>query len=949
MMGHNHAKSTCLLILLTATLGPALAWTAEAERFRAGDWPQFRRDRFLTGRSTLKGDIAKPAVEWRHFIGQRETLLAVRFENAGPSRLTLPNADQDPDQYEAIRARWGFGKPPYDLDGDGRLTTVEQSQFHKIGKFLPDWPGLQKLEFESGFLKPSQSWSPAIPYYGRLLARKDGKWHPEWQTPAIPYLFFANPVVGDFDNDGRLEVAVAPHDNLWVFDVATGKVKYKTRFKPDGASSGRSYGYLGAHDLDGDGRHEFVMIPTFESHVDVLGWKDGELQARWHRVIESGINRKKTVLNVPAGPVRDVDGDGRFEVVVSTFNAKGDGHWHVEAMDALTGQIKLDLPELYLSGLEDLDGDGSAEMLCSRPDGILVPDATELSVLSVRGGKAVTRWRNKGQSFVTHRDTQRPLHENVSTPYACGLAVRSGVLETGSLPIFLTQRSVDRPRNIMEVFVWQVSTDGSVKKVGHLQGPHLEALAIRAFADKKGGLLIRTRYGDGEPPILEREAAVAVPLLSRRIGGDVGPAVVGRLKPGSPVSVVVQKPSLCVEAIDITGDQVSRTKTRWTVPGRGTFPSDIRHGQQTLAGSPDPRYGGLVLADVLGSGELATVVASVGNKGTLQVRAIASDGSEIWQHDFPDIPGGERTFVFIHAGHLTDKQRADVVVTIQPGHLHSEVTHVLDGRTGKEVWQRSEGGMAGGTRRACGGNWFVLDDWDGDGLDDILCLFPDVIYVMQGSTGKILLDRWTPQVFGGQSLYAVPVVADFLGNSQKQVLYAGCTARLAMLDRQATVLWDVLPPPQAVNILPSIPPGVGDSDGDGSLELFSLAHRIRPESRDQMLVCYQAADGKVRWQLPLPGSAYGPNGQLYTSCPSVPCTGDIDGDGRDECLFTVDETLYAVGADADGSGGRIEWSITLPARLSPPVIADTNGSGQARIVVVSADGHVYCIGPSSGS
>ncbi len=945
-MGYHHTRSTCLLMLLSAALGHASAWTAKAERYRAGDWPQFRRDQQMTGRSTLKGDIAKPEVEWRHFIGQRETLLAVQFGDAGSSRLTLPNADRETDQYEAIRARWGFGKPSYDLDGDGRLTTVEQSQFHKIGKFLPDWPGLQKLEFESGFLKPSESWSPAVPYYGRLLVRKGGKWHPEWQTPAIPYLFFANPVIGDFDNDGCLEVAVVPHDNLWVFDVAAGKVKYKTRFKPDGASSGRSYGYLGAHDLDGDGRHEFVMIPTFECHIDVLGWKKKELQARWHRVIESGINRKKTVLNVPAGPVRDIDGDDRFEIVVSTFNANGDGRWHVEAMDALTGQIKLDLPELYLSGLEDLDGDGIAEMLCSRPVGMLVPDVTEISVLSVRDGKAVTGWQNEGQSFVTHRDTQRPLHENVSTPYACGLAVRTGVLETGSLPVFLTQRSVDRLRNVMELSAWQVGSDGSVEKVGQLQGSYLEALAIRARAGKKGGLLIRTRHGDRAPSILEGEAAVAVPLLSRRIGGDVGPAVVGRLKPGALVSVVVQKPGLSVAAIDITSDQESRTKTRWTVPGRGTFPADIRHDGQTLAGSPVPGFGGVVLADVFGSGELATVVAGVGNKGTLQVRAIAADGSEIWQHGFPHVPGEERAFVVIHAGHLTDKRRADVVVTVQPGHLHSEMTYALDGRTGKEVWRRSEGGMAGGTRRACGGNWFVLDDWDGDGLDDILCLFPDVIYVMQGSTGAILLDRWTPQVFGAQSLYASPVMADFLGNGRKQILYAGCTARLAMLDRQATVLWSVLPPPQAINIFPSIPPGVGDSDGDGSLELFSLAHRVRPESRDQMLVCYQAADGRVRWQLPLPGSAYGPNGQLYAGCPSVPCTGDIDGDGRDECLFAVDETLYAVGADGEGSSGQIEWSMTLPARLSPPVIADTNGSGQARIVVVCADGHVYCISPS---
>ena len=56
----------------------------------------------------------------------------------------------------------------------------------------------------------------------------------------------------------------------------------------------------------------------------------------------------------------DVDGDGRPEIVVSLFNATRDGRWHVQVLEGMTGRIKADLPDRYLSGLRDVDGDGAA-------------------------------------------------------------------------------------------------------------------------------------------------------------------------------------------------------------------------------------------------------------------------------------------------------------------------------------------------------------------------------------------------------------------------------------------------------------------------------------------------------------------------------------------------------------------------------------------------------------
>jgi hypothetical protein len=85
---------------------------------------------------------------------------------------------------------------------------------------------------------------------------------------------------------------------------------------------------------------------------------------------------------------------------------------------------------------------------------------------------------------------------------------------------------------------------------------------------------------------------------------------------------------------------------------------------------------------------------------------------------------------------------------------------------------------------------------------------------------------------------------------------------------------------------------------------------------------------------------------------------DVNGDGRDECLFSMGKTIYAVGAakagadagltgEASCAEGAILWTLDLPDRLGPLTIADVEGNGVARIVVGCADGHVYGIGPGT--
>jgi hypothetical protein len=98
------------------------------------------------------------------------------------------------------------------------------------------------------------------------------------------------------------------------------------------------------------------------------------------------------------------------------------------------------------------------------------------------------------------------------------------------------------------------------------------------------------------------------------------------------------------------------------------------------------------------------------------------------------------------------------------------------------------------------------------------------------------------------------------------------------------------------------------------------------------LQCLDAANGSNRWTLPLPAET-----------PTQPAAADIDGDGRDECIFTVGPILYAVGAAPDGRSGAIEWTLPLSNYASSVAIADPTGAGTAQIVLCCQDGFIYGI------
>jgi prepilin-type processing-associated H-X9-DG protein len=154
-----------------------------------GNWLQFRGDRALTGRSTLKGDIRSPKILWKRSVGARETLVALRLGSGKMSKLSLPDADVTPKGSVDINRDWGISGPYLDLDGSGKTELL-------IPGSIAD---KDAREF-------------------RCCASDTGE--VKWQIPMSASAVM-NPVTIDVDGDGRDECIFGGDDTLYAIGAST--------------------------------------------------------------------------------------------------------------------------------------------------------------------------------------------------------------------------------------------------------------------------------------------------------------------------------------------------------------------------------------------------------------------------------------------------------------------------------------------------------------------------------------------------------------------------------------------------------------------------------------------------------------------------------------------------------------------------------------------------------
>ena len=692
-----------------------------------------------------------------------------------------------------------------------------------------------------------------------------------------------------------------PWNDLLVLDVRTGRVKDRCTF-----TEGRSYGAFYADDVDGDGLTEFIVISDFAKHINVLAYRQGKLRQLWWRDIEMTLENPQRMVRAHPQPIADVNGDGRKELVVSLFNETGDRRWHTLVFNALTGAVLTDLPDEFMQGVVDFDGDGTADLLTCRTNGFSLPEFGTIMVRSCAPGRSAPVWTADSAGWQTWEPS---LADNANSGATKG---REDVLfrPVSGHPVVVVRQPVrDEIRLSMVAFV-----DGRVQTCASVRGERLSALGM----DRDGRLLIRS--------IHPRSPATAVPTgavaeVGHLVTGDSRPSYAWQVSApvvawerGTARPVIIAQDSAEGILVLQTRDTSSAPEILRRITGRG----------QSLSW---PETLGPVVTDLLGDGRRQVIVATASPEGKGRVAAAGLEGRELWHHDFPNIPGtvpvwNSGGITLWTTGHFTDKVRRDVLVTVRRNIMHSDETCLLAGDDGRVLWHRA-GQIRG---RGAGGQPFAVADYDGDGLDEAASLYPDLFTILNGRSGENLVGMQTswPQLPAPSVYWGRPVAGDFEDTGRNTVFFSSGRTNMSMtglVEPGGRLLWS-----DALEKGGDVYPAFGNVAGDGKVKAVAAGF-------DDGLRCYDAATGKVDWSLQPPVAE-----KVIGSA-----SADLNGDGRDEAVFSAGKWLFCVGCQAVGGKGTVLWTLALPDNTGPPAIADVDASGRASILVQGTNGVLYCV------
>jgi hypothetical protein len=924
----------------------------------------YRRDHHLTARSPLRGNISRPALRWSYPLGgsenecfpvsatdgRQDVLFAfggcvVRTDGAG-SIIWKSQACG----INAIGA-------VEDLDGDGRPEIVCGTGYDVI--VLAAESGHMLFRHYVGF--PASSGTPAnivlchrfdrnargmhlivplmsakeVLVFDFRGGRGEGRLaHTLWMDDA----FHPTIAAADMDNDGVDELVVSKLCALYVFDVLSGRMKQSVRWTSSNERH-RNYGLLQLVDLDGDGSREVVIVAErVARHIAVID-NDGKggLTPLWDRFVEFIYPDDTTELRHTGNSVADVDGDGKPELVVSVYNARHDGRWWLEILDPLNGNLKHEIPDRYLWGVQDIDGDGLPELLLSDERDRNPLPFSHVEVVAVRSLKPRLLWSLANARFAGKSIRPAGWHSNFR-PLQFGHDETWTETRNQTTTIFLFARGREKMRSLVEA-TW--TKGGMVLRTLALD--FTGECLLTALADVNGDGEAECIISRDDGKILVARASRGV-ISSWQVGFRLQVEGYSAARPG-PVPVVYRpaeagRPLVCIPDnrdvlhqvhVDASG---KRAVLQWTRPGRGWV-------------GYDRSYHSAYVRKVDGVCEVMAVNPE--RRDCSELVAFAGDGTQTRSWLFPDFPppGSPRIglYEWVVAG---EEGRAGIVASsFASPSMNSEETIAL-GMDGMKQWHKKEYGEGEWGRGVGPWSAFALLEFP-DHEPEVLFLAKDHLCCVDAQSGEwvrepMILWRATNSTmnqpdwdftkdrqadFGTEkdpfTAYGSPILVDVDGDGKREILVAGCFGGFGVLRYDFSLLWWKRTP--FTDMMLRLP-GIADVYGNGTL-CIGICRGTG------VFACLEAATGKELWTIDLHS----------TTADIASC--DIDGDGREEFIAgTTDGRLLALGIDAGGAG-VIKWSMEFGYSLGNPVIADADGDGLPEVLVVSGEGTLVCIGEES--
>lgn len=905
------------------------AWSSAGP---GADWPSFRHDAGLTGLSPLKGGMDKaPGELWSIDLGgpsyPAETVTIQDINGDGKVEVLRTLTDRLICQNLAGKKLWEtkkIQKPlvrdirDYAGDGGRGLLTTYTRALSTVYNMIDGRTGKMAELFSTQnvfggtprtghILQGVKGQQYCFPWSGgeeeawfHLFSFEKGCARPTKRFYAYEKAMIYAPihVFVDVDGDGEIEFVMLSHEQMWAWDIKTGKRKFYTTWLPQRRRIRSYMSYSAMMPLKPGQLPSLLEISSHIPGVEVVTQDgNGHSKLLWRKLvwrIEHQYQQEVKIVNGAPNPFMDIDGDGRIEIMASVTNEHKDGLQHLVIWGADYGDRLFDEPNITVLGVDDLDGDGKPELLLKRGDTLTISDFD--------GKTFIDRWQSK---------SAEPMF--VPTPPEGDLRLMCQG--------FLCNRTLWREKEGSSQFLLKI--DGKVRLCKLSQGGSLEQVAEITRHEALGnaqdppkpeyswdGTTLKTTI-DGKETITYkvpyRRYYLAPPAVASEVGGET--KILARNNDGTLLS------------ISANGSDVKKLVEKAV--------ADTSHR----------------IVDMDGDGTTEVLASVTDSDGRPAVQVFDANG-KILRTYHPAKAGG--SFVLGPTGSLGPGNGQWFVALVQDTFTMPTVV-AFDGKMGQEMWRRPGYGFYDNEPSS-----FALHiptavyDYNSDGADDLVCLAANFYGIMDVAHNKDLVDPMAKTMLsdtipGHWTAYAyTSLMPDPAGGKPRIALSKSYGMSMLVIDIDGWPVWHYGAERDATQRNMA---GLGDLDGDGKWEMVSarqdglLTAFDWDATNEKCFRCPPDAPldkinhaGKIRWTFNLP-----PPVSDFASA-------DLDGDGKVELLCGAgDGKLYAL--KERGRKCSILWSVALGQQtVGSPVIADLNGDGKAEIIVTSEDGILHCLG-----
>ena len=896
------------------------------------DWPTYRHDSALTAASPVAGGFSQaPHVEWTLDLGGppvaseqislrdvtgdgREEILILRTESLTcrdaygavlwelegiPTPTILDVRDYAGDGTRGILLSSYLAGRTEVFMVSGKTGTaitlwVSENNFGgvvRFGKLLPQVRGFQVGATASG-VPAGTPWGGDV----WLVSFADGLENPFWNVRqhVVGILYAPRLLFSDLDADGRDEMVVISHEEIWTFDTETGSQKFHAQYSPNI----RTYsGTIAAIKLAPHDPHPTLVM--INPHIPGLKavQQDGRTAATtlWKVVVgkqEDQYQAKVRIVPGGADCVYDLNGDDRYEIVASITNEHDDEKTHLTVFDTRDGKRLGEFDDLKIVSVDDLDGDGKPEV-----------------VLQDKKTYQIAHWTGSDFQLLWQADDFEPLLR--TAPSEGDLSRSSGIN-------MRVQRNGLHSREFLGRF-----PDGDWNCRFKVEG--LERISKHTPA----AALIRE-----EVISLEQGAVVT------RVKG----AEVFRYAIAAPPTYLAPPPLV---ADFSTGRKVfvRHSDGRWLRHSENGKLEGVMFERplEKFQVHVDPAGSGPTLCDMDGDGRNDILATATDADGTPYCGIFDEQGELIRRMDL--LPGtrlvnrgptgslgpglGRWVILRMYYGEGSYQGRQPLVVA-------------FDGKTGRQLWVRDHYSHYGTNPVSFAAHLPTATfDYDGDGSDDwVVCSenFYGIISVKDNRdlVPSVVLSDAVP---GHWTAYTYPSLVSLPGKNERRLFHSNAYSMALVTNLEGQAVWHE-------GMTRDTGSGWGiaaDLDGDG------LPEFIHPQA-DGTLRCFntEAGTGKCascppsemlsshnhtgieRWHFPLKR----PVSRIIAA--------DLNADGKQDLLFGGhDGILYAVTERAGKP--EILWSLKMNRRVGEPILVDLNSDGRGEILVPVEDGKLYCL------